>query len=238
MFRAIGEEATKFQASDQGRQFWGLRLIWSATRGQDPRSIIEDADDCIANKILWPDLVAGYDLGRSDLSGSSLTNHLPELFWFRKQCLLEGIQIPLFLGDGDDTDGDLFDALLLGTRRIGNALALYKHPALVEGVRDKRILVEACLVSDDGGTLAATLKYPPLQALLAQGVPCALCADDTGILFSQEAAPRMTNVFWEVLQDMDLAGLGSLAENSVRWAAFEDQDSEAWYVYPFLFHCL
>jgi adenosine deaminase CECR1 len=41
----------------------------------------------------------------------------------------------------------------------------------------------------------------------------------------------MTHDFWQALQGWDnlgLAGLGSLAENSVRWAAFEDQSSSAW----------
>ncbi len=41
----------------------------------------------------------------------------------------------------------------------------------------------------------------------------------------------MTHDFWQALQGWDnlgLAGLGSLAENSVRWAAFEDQRSAEW----------
>lgn len=41
----------------------------------------------------------------------------------------------------------------------------------------------------------------------------------------------MTHDFWQALQGWDnlgLAGLASLAENSVRWAAFEDQNSSEW----------
>lgn len=40
-----------------------------------------------------------------------------------------------------------------------------------------------------------------------------------------------THDFWQALQgweSLGLAGLGSLAENSVRWAAFEDQTAEEW----------
>ncbi len=40
-----------------------------------------------------------------------------------------------------------------------------------------------------------------------------------------------THDFWQALQgweSLGLAGLGSLAENSVRWAAFEDQPAEDW----------
>ncbi len=231
MFRVIGEELVTFRAADPGRPFWGLRLIWSTMRGQDPRSIIEDADNCIAAKIVWPDLVAGYDLAGPEYLGRPLADLLPELFWLRKQCAGEGIQLPFFLGageclgDGDITDGNLFDALLLGTRRIGNALSLYKHPRLIEAIRDKRILVEACL--------AGNVMHHPLPALLAQGVPCALFSDHPGNLSGQDGTAQMTDTLWQAVQawdSMDLAGLGSLAENSVRWAAFEDQDAETWYV--------
>jgi len=41
----------------------------------------------------------------------------------------------------------------------------------------------------------------------------------------------MTHDFWQALQGWDnlgLAGLGSLAENSVRWAAFEDCTQKDW----------
>lgn len=41
----------------------------------------------------------------------------------------------------------------------------------------------------------------------------------------------MTHDFWQALQgweNLGLAGLGSLAENSVRWAAFEDQSQVEW----------
>jgi adenosine deaminase CECR1 len=243
MFQAIGEEVAKFRATDLGKSFQGLRIIWSARRTQDPRSIIEDADNCIATKLLRPHLVAGYDLAGPVNAGSSPVDlPLPELFWFRKQCALESVQIPFFLraggylddggNDGNGADSSLFDALLLGARRIGNAPSLYRHPRLIEAVKDKRILVETCPTLDK--TLRPTpgnIKYHPLPALLAQGVPCALCYDDSEILYGQGGGWWMTNVFWHVLHAWDgvgIAGLGSLAENSVRWATFEDQDAEAW----------
>jgi adenosine deaminase CECR1 len=243
MFQAVGEEVARFQATDPGRQFWGLRVMWSTMRSHDPRSIIEDADNCISTKLLWPQLVAGYDLAGPENLGRPLADLLPELFWFRKQCALEDVQIPFFLGAGgslgdDDatTETNLVDALLLGTRRIGNAVTLHRHSRLVEAIKDKRILVEAFPASNDGlDPTAGSIMHHPLPALLAQGVYCALCDDDSGILPKQDGASRMTNIFWHAFQawdSVDLATLGSLAENSVRWAAFEDQNSETWYVQP------
>ncbi|KAK4657715.1 hypothetical protein QC762_200460 [Podospora pseudocomata] len=238
LFVVIGQEAASYcrQATttpdDPGQRppFWGLRIIWSTTRNQDQRSIIEDADSCIATKMIWSDLVAGYDLADTDALGRSLTDMLPELFWFRKQCALEEVEIPFFLDAGGGIDGagecNLFDALLLGTRRLGNAPSLYRHPRMMEAVKDKRILVESCLVPGKGD-----ISNHPLLALIAQGVPCALSLGDAKEHAREGAGLGMTHQFWTALhawESLGLAGIGSLAENSVRWAAFEDQPPESW----------
>jgi adenosine deaminase CECR1 len=173
-------------------------------------------------------------VGQED-AGRPLKDMLPELFWFRKQCAQEKVEIPFFfhagecLGDGSDTDQNLFDAVLLGTRRIGHGFSLYKHPLLIDMVKEKKILIESCPISNEVLRLCASVMSHPLPALLARGVSCSLCNDDPAILGQDTAG--MTHDFWQALQGWDnlgLAGLGSLAENSVRWAAFEDQDSAAW----------
>ena len=133
------------------------------------------------------------------------------------------------LGDGDETDQNLFDAILLGTRRIGHGFSLYKHPLLMEMVKTKKILVESCPISNEVLRLTSSIKSHPLPALLARGVPCALSNDDPAIL--GQRGNGVTDDFWQALQgweNLGLAGLGSLAENSVRWAAYEDQTTKEW----------
>jgi adenosine deaminase CECR1 len=234
-FKAFGEEIEKFKASEEGKGFWGARMIWTSIRALDTRLTVEDMDNCITMKLEYPHLIAGYDLVGQEDGGRPLKDILPELFWFRKQCAEEGVEIPFFfhagecLGDGNETDQNLFDAILLGTRRIGHGFSLYKHPLLIEMVKDKKILVESCPISNEILRLCASVMSHPLPALLARGVTCALCNDDPAILGQDTAG--MTHDFWQALQgweNLGLAGLGSLAENSVRWAAFEDQTSGEW----------
>ena len=60
-----------------------------------------------------------------------------------------------------------------------------------------------------------------MPALLARGVHTALCNDDPAIL--GHGKNGLTHDFWQALQgweNLGLAGLGALAENSVRYAAF------------------
>jgi len=191
--------------------------------------------ECIRLKQKYPDVISGYDFVGQEDTGRPLAELTPLLFWFRKRCAEAGVTIPFFfhagetLGTGTETDLNLFDAILLGTRRLGHAFSLYKHPLLMNMVRDKRILVECCPVSNEVLRLTSSIMSHPVPALLAQGVPVALCNDDPGIL--GQGAAGMSHDFWQALQgfeNLGLEGLGALAENSVRWAAYEDMEAKEW----------
>jgi adenosine deaminase CECR1 len=235
MLQALQEEIENFKNSAEGQGFWGARIIWTTIRQFDTKAIAHDMLECIAMKQEFPDLIAGYDLvGQEDL-GRSLAELTPELFWFKKQCAQAGVDIPFFfhagetLGDGDTVDENLFDAVLLGTRRIGHGFSAYKHPLLIDMIKDKKILIESCPVSNEVLRLCGSIASHPLPALLARGVPCALCNDDPTIL--GQGVTGMSHDFWQALQgweNLGLAGLASLAENSVRWATFDDVSAKAW----------
>ena len=235
MLRVFDEEVKKFKASKEGRDFWGCRFIWTTLRMWGKRALVEHMKQCIEMKKAYPHLIAGYDLVGQEDKGRPLMDMTPELFWFKKRCMENGVDLPFFfhagecLGDGDETDHNLFDALLLGTRRIGHGFSLYKHPLLLEMVKTKKILIESCPISNEVLRLASSIKAHPLPALLARGVSCALSNDDPAILGHRENG--VTHDFWQALQgweNLGLAGLGSLAENSVRWAAYEDQSAKEW----------
>jgi adenosine deaminase CECR1 len=235
MLQALEEEIDSFKNSAEGQGFWGARIIWTTIRQFDTKAIAHDMLECIAMKQEFPDLIAGYDLvGQEDL-GRSLAELTPELFWFKKQCAQAGVDIPFFfhagetLGDGDTVDENLFDAVLLGTRRIGHGFSAYKHPLLIDMIKDKKILIESCPVSNEVLRLCGSITSHPLPALLARGVPCALCNDDPTIL--GQGVTGMSHDFWQALQgweNLGLAGLASLAENSVRWATFDDVSAKVW----------
>ncbi|KAM0707210.1 hypothetical protein Q7P35_006541 [Cladosporium inversicolor] len=235
MLQALQEEIDAFKKSEEGQRFWGARLIWTTIRSFDTKAIANDMLECIAMKQEFPNLIAGYDLvGQEDL-GRSLAELTPELFWFKKQCAQAGVDLPFFfhagetLGDGDSVDENLFDAVLLGTRRIGHGFSAYKHPLLIDMIKDKKILIESCPVSNEVLRLTGSIASHPLPALLARGVPCALCNDDPTVL--GHSLTGMSHDFWQALQgweNLGLGGLASLAENSVRWATFEDSSAKEW----------
>ncbi|KAF3907973.1 hypothetical protein ABW21_db0209141 [Orbilia brochopaga] len=228
---AFKEELEAFKATPEGSKFWGARFIWTTLRMFNREYIEENMRYCIEVHRKFPDAIAGFDLvGQEDL-GRPLKDMLPEIKYFQALCTQAGVDIPLFLhagevnGDGDVHDENLFDALLLGTKRIGHGFSLYKHPLLIEEVKKRNVCLEVCPISNEVLRLASSVLSHPLPAFLANGVAVALANDDPGIL--GQGATGMSHDFYQVLQAYDnvgLEGVGDLVETSVVYAAFEGEE--------------
>lgn len=176
---------------------------------------------CINIKRKWPELISGYDVvGQEDL-GRTLEDLLPELTWFRKECNRLQLEIPFFfhagecVGDGTSTDLNLFDALTLGSRRIGHGFSLYKHPVLIEKCRERKIMIESCPISNEILRLCSSINSHPLPALLARGVAASLCNDDPVLL--GQGTTGMTHDFWQALQGWENLGLAGLVSINPVW---------------------
>ena len=234
-FRVFREEVERFQSTEEGKGFYGARIIWTTLRALSNREITDSMKLCIETKKEFPDVICGFDLVGQEDKGRTLVDLVPILFWFRKHCVEEGVDVPFFfhagecLGDGNSTDNNLFDAVLLGTRRIGHGFSLYKHPLLMELIKEKRILIECCPISNELLRLTSTIQTHPLPALLARGVPVSLCNDDPAIL--GHGRNGLAPDFWQALQGLEnlgLTGLAVMVENSIRWSCYEDQSSKEW----------
>ncbi|RMZ88811.1 hypothetical protein DV736_g3951, partial [Chaetothyriales sp. CBS 134916] len=238
-FKAFGETISDFQKQQQQQEhqpkFHSARMIWTNIRAGDTRTQARHMQQCIHMKQKYPHLISGFDFVGQEDRGRTLADLTPLIFWFRKQCVAAGVEIPFFfhagecLGDGDSTDNNLFDAILLGTRRIGHGYSLAKHPLLIDMVREKRILVESCPISNEVLRLASSILAHSLPALLARGIACALNNDDPAIL--GHGRNGLSHDFWQAYmawENLGLEGLAVMAENSVRWAAVEDQKAAEW----------
>ncbi|KAL4809939.1 hypothetical protein BDV18DRAFT_129912 [Aspergillus unguis] len=229
------EEVNAYMSSSQGKGFWGARLIWTAIRSFPDESIKESMAHCIECKKAYPAVIAGFDfVGQEDL-GRPLVDLLPLAKWFEQQCADNQLNIPFFfhagecLGDGDSTDSNLVDAILLNSRRIGHAFSLYKHPLLIDLVKKKKILVEMCPISHEILRLTSSIMMHPMPALQARGVPVSLNNDDPAVL--GHGRNGLSHDFYQVVAafgNTGLSGIATMAEDSIRWAAFEDETDSEW----------
>jgi adenosine deaminase CECR1 len=233
--RAFQEELQHFKSTEEGHTFHGARIIWTTSRTLSNREISDKMIQCIMAKQNFPEVICGFDVVGQEDNARSLVDLVPILFWFRKLCAEEGVDIPFVfhagdhLGNGEQADHELFDAILLGTRRIGQGGSLYKRPLLLELVKEQKILVETCPVLN--GVIGPTTSLPTYShpVLLSRGVPVSLCNDPPRI--SEHGINGLTAGFWHALQgpdNLELPGLAMMVENSIRWSCYEDQSTTEW----------
>lgn len=90
-------------------------------------------DECLQLKQKYPDIIAGFDLVGSEDTGRPLTDYLAPLIAFQERAKELGVDIPFIfhagetLDDGGQTDGNLYDAILLGSKRIGHGCVTNIH---------------------------------------------------------------------------------------------------------------
>ena len=83
---------------------------------------------------------------------------------------------------GTDTDGNLIDALLLKSKRIGHGFALSKHPYVMQLMKERGICLELCPISNEILGLTPRVSGHTMYQLLANNVNCTVSSDN-GTLF-------------------------------------------------------
>ncbi|KDR73569.1 hypothetical protein GALMADRAFT_251310 [Galerina marginata CBS 339.88] len=232
MFDRVSNEV-KEEMAQQGRagQFIGARIIYSTIRFITPEELEWYTEDCIALKKEFPHLIAGFDLVGDENVLKPLIYYAETLLRFRERQKEEGVDIPFIfhagetLGDGTEADVNLYDAILLGTKRIGHGYSLIKHPKLVETCRQKGIAVEVCPISNEILRLTSSMPMHPLPALLNNGVPVALCSDDPAVFGNM----GLTFDYFQVLAASEITGLstlGAIARDSIEFSTLDGEEKK------------
>ncbi|CCA69259.1 related to adenosine deaminase [Serendipita indica DSM 11827] len=219
----VQEFKADLTAQGKGNLFHGAKLIYTVIRILSVEELKWYLDDCLELKKKFPDTLAAFDLVGPEDKMNPLIYYLEPLLEFSRTCEEQGVDLPFLfhagetLGDGDSVDQNLYDAILLGTKRIGHAFSLVKHPALMRLCRERNICCEVCPVSNEILRLTSSMPAHPLAAMLNHGVPVALASDDPGI-FSNIG---ISYDFFQVLVASEISGLmtlGVLARQSIEHA--------------------
>ncbi|KAJ7286068.1 hypothetical protein C8J57DRAFT_656702 [Mycena rebaudengoi] len=217
----------------QGREdeFIGARIIYSTLRFITVEELEPFFEDCIALKQEFPHLIAGFDLVGPENVLKPLIYYAEGLLRFRERQKELGIDIPFIfhagetLGDGTEADVNLYDAILLGTIRIGHGYSLSKHPKLMEACREKGILIEVCPISNEILRLCSSMPMHPLPILMNNGIPVALCSDDPAAFGNL----GLSYDFYQVLVASEVTGLialRELARDSLKHSTLEPSEKE------------
>jgi adenosine deaminase CECR1 len=135
--------------------FFGAKIIYSVIRDCDGDLLRDHLEDCIQMKQMFPELIVGFDLVGDENILHPLRQYLDQLIAFKQRQKEMGVSIPFIFhagetcGDGTRADENLYDAILLGTKRIGHGFSLVKHPKLMQICRERGIALEICPISNE-----------------------------------------------------------------------------------------
>ncbi|XP_049879499.1 adenosine deaminase 2-like [Pectinophora gossypiella] len=202
--------------------FIGIKFILTKHRSANIKDIQEAVSVARKIKTEYPHMFAGFDLVGQEDVGRPLSEFLP--------ALLDANDMDFFFHAGEtnwlgmQSDENLIDAILLGTKRIGHGYALAKHPVLMSLVKKKDIAVEVNVISNAVLALSRDVRNHPLAIFLSFGLPVVLSSDDPGVWGAAPLSHDFYVAFMAVAnQHSDLRLLKQLAINSIRYSALENR---------------
>ncbi|KAJ3712255.1 hypothetical protein C8R42DRAFT_687427 [Lentinula raphanica] len=226
----VGDVKAELRAQGREDELIGAKIIYTTIRFITVEELEWYLQDCIALKKEFPDLIAGFDLVGDENVLRPLTYYLEPLLKFREMQEQAGVsEIPFIfhagetLGDGTEADMNLYDAILLGTKRIGHGFSLVKHPKLMELCKERGIAIEVCPISNEILRLTSSMHMHPLPVLLNQGVSVALCSDDPSVFGNM----GLTFDYFQVLAASEITGLiqlGEMAKDSIRFSSMDAEE--------------
>ncbi|TKY87198.1 hypothetical protein EX895_003875 [Sporisorium graminicola] len=208
--------------------FVDAKIIYTTVRFVDNERLRWYLEDCIMLKKKFPEWIVGFDLVGHEDPLLPLKVYIPELLRFQQRCKEEGVEIPFVfhagetLEDGGDADLNLYDALLLGTKRIGHGVSLARHPILTDMVKERDICLEICPISNQVlGYTSSICSHPSLLALLNRNVPVALSSDDPSIFENF----GLSYDFYQLVissKATSLVSLAALARRSIKYTLVDE----------------
>ncbi|XP_031334053.1 adenosine deaminase 2-like [Photinus pyralis] len=162
-------------------KFVGARLIYAPDRDNNNQTFNNIASILLNVKVGHPKILAGFDLvGQEDL-GAPLLSYL----WEVKRIAKLGIDVYFHAGETNwyqsNSDYNVIDAILLGSKRIGHALGLIKHPVALEMIKERNIAIEVCPISNQMLLYVDDLRNHPASFLIANGFPIVISYDDPSL---------------------------------------------------------
>lgn len=173
-----------------------------------------------------PERIKGFDLVEEEDRTNTNLFFAEELLAARRLAEQRGLELPFYLHSGETNwaeNENLYDAVLLGATRIGHGIALYKHPLLMQLVKERGIAVEVCPISNQLLGYVPDLRNHPAVHYINAGLAVVLSPDDPGIM-----RHSLSHDFYAAFMawGLDLKSLKQLAMNSLLYSAMNPAEKQ------------
>jgi adenosine deaminase CECR1 len=205
---------------------FGVKYIFSSPRSASRESLAERLARALDQRAADPSLMVGFDLVEEEDDNHTNLYFINELLEARREAGRRGLTLPFYLHSGESNwteNENVLDAILLDSRRLGHGLALFKHPLLMQRVKERGIAIEVCPISNQVLGYITDLRNHPAVLYINSGLPVVICPDDPGIwkcTFSYDFYAAF--MAW----GLDLRCLKQLAMNSLIYSAMDPEEKE------------
>jgi len=170
-------------------------------------------------------LVAGYDMVNEEDTTPPIEDFAQMIMDAQEK---QEEEFPCFFHAGESDfscNTNLYDALLLGTKRIGHGFNIALHPKLVEYVIREGICLEVCPISNFVLAYTLDLRNHPARALINQGLNISLNSDDPG--FYGYSGVSLDYAFALLSWELGVADLKQLALNGINFSSLDAETKVA-----------
>lgn len=155
-------------------------------------------------------MIEGFNYSRVNSHGSfNLMFHAAETNW------PDDIE-PAQVGDDVSTLDNVFDTILLDTKRVGHGLGFVKYPHLYDYLKRRQIAIEICPASNQILGYISDLRNHPGLNYYQSGVPIVLAGDDPGSFGYNYLTVDYYLVY--MAWGLDLYDLKVIANNSIKYS--------------------
>lgn len=204
------------------------KIIFAGWRGNTPGGVMKYIETAFAIKKEYPNLLVGFDLVGEEDAGHTTDYFLNE--FFKKDSLekVYNLSLPFYFHDGESTlpsDLNLYDAILLKTKRIGHGINLFRFPTLEQIAKKDGICLEVSPLSNQILGYIQNLRMHPASGYINKGIPVAISSDDPQI-FNYKG---LSYDFWTAYMawELDLRQVKKLALNSLVYSALSNSEKDS-----------
>ena len=204
-----------------------LKLIYTSLRFLDYKTILIHLADAYRLRRANPDIVKGFDLVAEEDAGHTTAYFLP--VWTQMDSLenIYQVDMPLYLHGGESNwvfEDNLYDLILLNTKRIGHGFNLFRFPALQNLVRQKDICLEINPISNQILGYVRDLRMHPATYYLSQNIPISISSDDPGVFGYVGVTPDYWTIW--LAWNLDLASLKKIIMNSLTYSSLSEVEKK------------
>jgi adenosine deaminase CECR1 len=200
-----------------------VKYIFYSHRSASREGIAQSLNRALALRAADSDRFIGFDLVEEEDKTHTNLYFINEFLEARHKAEDQSITLPLYLHSGESNwaeNENVLDAVLLDSKRIGHGIALFKHPLLMQIVKEREIAIEVCPISNQVLGYVADLRNHPAVLYINSGLPVVICPDDPAIwksTFSHDF--YLAFMAW----GLDLKCLKQLAMNSLIYSAMRPE---------------